>query len=54
MHIIICLFKHHEWDTNCDGYSGDEWTECRRCGIEKAGSHMEWDSKARAMRPKLK
>ena len=47
---FLCLIGKHDEDTDCNGYSGDEWTTCHRCLKYFKGTLKVWDGHIRRMR----
>lgn len=47
---VLCLTGHHNLDSNCNGWTGDEWVCCTRCLRAVEGTLKVWDGILRQMR----
>ena len=50
---LFCLMGWHCLDTDCDGYTGKEWTTCHDC-FGYFGDLQIWDNKLGQRRPATK
>ena len=42
---LKCLLGKHDWNGDCNGWTGDEWVVCMVCGKIIGGSLYLWDTK---------